>query len=386
MVLFPNQQKIIKGIYIRDRKTKHLLRRIRPNQIALIHHTDLDELASIGLIDKKVKAIVNFSSSFSCRYPTNGLKKILEAKIPVFDVIDKKELFSNLPDMGMIEIDFNGNQANLKLEQREVSFHVEKWTIEKWERMYIQSKGNLEHELGRFIDNTLEYAMKEKDFVLKTAKMPKLKTVMKGRHVVVVVRGTHYREDLLAIQSYIEDIKPVLIGVDGGADALLEYGLQPDLIIGDMDSVSDEALRSGAEILVHAYIDGLAPGFERVEQLGLHANIIPSKGTSEDVAMLLAYEEQAEIIVALGTHSHMVDFLEKGRKGMASTMLVRMKVGTKLVDAKGVNKLYHPQVKWKALPLIGLAATTPILAISFINQDMVKLLQMMWISIKMIFV
>ncbi|MFV9510776.1 putative cytokinetic ring protein SteA [Tepidibacillus sp. LV47] len=383
-MFFPKMKKSIKGNYVIDKKTKHLLRKIRPNEIAVINHLDLDEIASVGLIEKKVKAIINFSPSFSGRYPTFGLKKILEAKIPVFDVKNKFHLFSNISD-GKVEIDIVNHLAFFESYNKRFNIELEPWTMQKWQDLFRKARQNLENELSRFIDNTLEYAFKEKDFVLKPLKIPSLKTEIKGKHVVVVVRGTHYREDLSAIQAYIEDMKPVLIGVDGGADALLEYGLTPDIIIGDMDSVSDQALFSGAEILVHAYPNGFAPGLDRIYNLGLEAKIIPSQGTSEDVAMLLAYEKQAEIIVALGTHSHMVEFLEKGRRGMASTILVRMKIGTKLVDAKGVNQLYHPKIRWKSLSFIGLAATTPILAISMINQDMVYLLQMMWINIKMLF-
>ncbi|TCS84050.1 putative cytokinetic ring protein SteA [Tepidibacillus fermentans] len=385
-MLFPKYNKSIKGNYLIDKKTKHLLRRIRTNQIAVIHHTDIDEIAAQGLIEKKVKAIINFSPSFTGSYPTLGLKKILDRKIPVFDVKNQTtHLFPKIPDQNKVEIDIVNNIAYFESLPERIMVEIEPCTIEKWEDLFKKARQNLENELGRFINNTLEHALKEKDFFLKPLKIPLLKTQIKGKHVVVVVRGTDYREDLSAIKSYIEDIKPVLIGVDGGADALLEYGLIPDIILGDMDSVSDQALRSGAEILVHAYPNGYAPGLKRIYDLGLEAKIIPSKGTSEDVAMLLAYEKQAEIIVALGTHSHMVDFLEKGRKGMASTILVRMKIGNKLVDAKGVSKLYHPQVHWKSLSFIGLAATTPILAISMINHDMVRLLQMMWINIKMIF-
>ena len=132
----------------------------------------------------------------------------------------------------------------------------------------------------------------------------------------------------------------MLIGVDGGADALLDALASPDLIFGDMDSITDRALRSGAELIVHAFPDGTAPGMARIRELDLEASVIRAPGTSEDIAMLLAYEQQAELIITLGTHTHMIDFLEKGRKGTASTMLVRMKIGGKLIDAKGVSKLY----------------------------------------------
>ena len=144
-----------------------------------------------------------------------------------------------------------------------------------------------------------------------------------------------------------------MIGVDGGADALLEAGYRPDMIVGDMDSVSDAGLQCGAELVVHAYPDGRAPGLARVERLGLPAVCCPARGTSEDIALLLADEKGASLIVAVGTHATLVEFLDKGRPGYASTFLTRLRVGGKLVDAKGVSRLYRPRVSGWALMLAG---------------------------------
>lgn len=378
--------KRIKGICIVDTRTKHLLARLKPYQIAVINHSDIDEVAAYGLIKCKAKAVINFSTSITGRYPTLGVKKLLDAKIPVIDTIDSKDKFSQIKDQSNVIIDVNKKIIYFLIEKDlEISISYNEWTMEKWIYIYDNSKNNLEFELNTFIDNTLDYASKEKNFVLKPLIIPKLKTKIKGRHVVVVVRGKNYIEDLIAVRSYIEDYKPILIGVDGGADALIENGLKPDIIIGDMDSVTNEALKSKAEILVHAYPNGYAPGVARLNDLGIHAEIISSLGTSEDIAMLLAYEEKATIIVALGAHSNMIDFLEKGRKGMASTMLVRMKIGTNLIDAKGVSMIYQPRIQWKFLSVLSIAAVTPVLAVSLINNDMLNILQIVWINIKMLF-
>ncbi len=378
--------KRLKGTCIVDNRTKHLLTRLKPNQIAVINHSDIDEVAADGLIKCKAKVVINFSTSITGKYPTIGVKKLLDAKIPVIDVNDGKDKFYQLKDQSDVVIDINNKVIYFLVDKDlEISFPYVEWTEEKWIYNYEKSKNNLEVELNTFIDNTLDYASKEKNFVLKPLNIPKLKTKIKGKHVVVVVRGKNYIEDLLAIRPYIEDYKPILIGVDGGADALIENGLKPDIIIGDMDSVSNEALKTKAEILVHAYPNGDAPGIERLNNLGIYAKVISSLGTSEDIAMLLAYEENATIIVALGAHSNMIDFLEKGRKGMASTILVRMKIGTNLIDAKGVSMLYQPRIQWKFLSFLSIAAVTPIFAVSLINSDMLNILQIVWINIKMIF-
>src|SRR5262249_36493978 len=147
-----------------------------------------------------------------------------------------------------------------------------------------------------------------------------------------------------ALRPYIREYRPVMIGVDGGADALLEAGYRPDLIVGDMDSVSDEALLGGAELVVHAYRDGRAPGLERLERLGLPAVVFPAAATSEDIAILLADDNGAALIVAVGAHTTLMEYLDKGRAGMASTFLTHLRVGGKLVDAKGVSRLYRSRI------------------------------------------
>ena len=180
------------------------------------------------------------------------------------------------------------------------------------------------------------------------------------------------------MRAYIAEVRPVLIAVDGGADALLEAGLKPDVIIGDFDSVSTAALRSRTELVVHAYPGGRAPGAERLDQLSLTYKVFEGTGTSEDMAMLLAFEKGAELIVAVGTHASMVEFLDKGRAGMASTFLVRLKVGPILVDAKGVNRLYQRRVRRRDLVFLVLSAMITMLVIVALSPALRLFFQSTW--------
>jgi uncharacterized membrane-anchored protein len=143
------------------------------------------------------------------------------------------------------------------------------------------------------------------------------------------------------------------------------------MVLGDMDSVSDRALTCGAEIVVHAYRDGRAPGLDRVRSLGIEPVIFPATGTSEDVAMLLADDKGASLIVAVGTHDTLVEFLDKGRAGGASTFLTRLRVGGKLVDVKGVSRLYRQRIssaQLTVLMLAGLVAVGAALAVTPAGQ------------------
>ena len=214
--------------------------------------------------------------------------------------------------------------------------------------------------------------------------IPDIPVDFRGRHVLVVVRGVDYKKDLQLLErsGYIREQRPLLIGVDGGADALLALGKTPDVIIGDMDSVSEKALRCGAAIVVHGYADGRAPGAERLVEMGVDHVVFASTGTSEDIAMLIAFERGAELIVAVGTHNSMVDFLDKGRAGMASTFLVRIKVGPILVDAKGVNRLYDSRVRKRDLVLMVAAAVLAMVVITLVSDPVRLVLRGLTLSFR----
>jgi uncharacterized membrane-anchored protein len=243
------------------------------------------------------------------------------------------------------------------------------------------ARAGLAVQLEAFAANTMEYLRKERELLLDGVGVPDIRTPLEGRQVLIVVRGYHYKEDLATLRPYIREYRPVLIGVDGGADAILDAGYKPEMIVGDMDSVSDSALTCGAEVVVHAYRDGRAPGQERVRNLGVEPVIFPATGTSEDVAMLLADDKGASLIVAVGTHATLVEFLDKGRSGMASTFLTRLRVGGKLVDAKGVSRLYRQRISNLQLALLffaGMLAIAVALAATPSGQTFYSLLGARW--------
>jgi len=361
-----------------DYKTKNLIKRLEPGDIAIINHEDIDEVGALGLTGRKVKAVINAAQSITGRYPNPGPGILLDANIPIIDNVG--EHIMSYKDGSSVKIVDNGDvYINDKFVAK-----GEFLTPDKVKLQIEAARNNLEKSLDTFINNTLEYAKKEKYLIMGGVQIPETDTVIKGRHVLIVVRGNNYKEDLAAIKTYIDEVKPVLIGVDGGADALLEYGYRPDMIIGDMDSVSDEALKICKDIVVHAYPSGKAPGLARVKQLGLDAKTFIAPGTSEDIAMLLAYEKHADLIVAVGTHSSIIDFLEKGRKGMGSTFLVRLKIGSILVDAKGVSKLYNQKLKPSYMISLFAAALVPIIVISTISPPIKHAIKLLELRLKML--
>ena len=339
-----------------DRRTKNLTRRLRPGDIAIIDHTDLDRVSAESLLKCDVLAVVNAAPSMTGRYPNLGPQLLLEAGIPLIDDVGT-EVFDKVRDGRPVRLDGDTLYIGETV--------VAKGTVQTADSVTsatINAKADLAAQIRAFMANTVEYISRDFEELIDGIRVPELRTKLEGRHALVIARGYRHREDLHALRAYIREFKPILVAVDGGADALLEAGYKPNLIIGDMDSVTDHALTSGAELVVHAYADGRAPGLERVKSLELDSVLCPASGTSEDVAVLLADELGARLIVAVGMRFNLVEFLDKGRPGMASAILTRMRVGDKIVEPKGVSRLYQSRISTAWLVLLVVAAVVTIVA------------------------
>lgn len=359
-----------------DKRTKRLTSRLEPGDIAVIDHPDIDLVAAESLVAKQVGAVVNVAESMTGRYPNSGPLIITEAGIPLIDGADAalfdlaKEGQRCTIDGGVVRCGDKVVATGTRLEADAIAERLE---------LLRKSMGT---ELERFAHNTIEYLRQEKHLLLDEPDLPDIPVDFAGRQALIVVRGADYKEDLALLRAtgYLRDIKPILIGVDGGADALLAAGCKPDIIIGDFDSVSEKALRCGALLIVHGYLDGRAPGSKRVEELGLDHTVFHAAGTSEDIAMLMAFERGAELLVTVGSHTSMIDFLDKGRNGMASTVLVRMKVGSRLVDARGVSRLYHTNVRTWDLVLLVASALSALIVVSLMSEPIRLFLRSLWLA------
>ena len=354
-----------------DRRTKHLVKRLGPDDIAIIDHADLDRVSAEELIESGVRVVVNVAASQTGRYPNPGPLLLVRGGVRLIDV-PGAALFDELSEGELVTVRGasvfrNGTclASGRALGEREL------------EHALADQKGRVDEALREFADNTMRYLRDEGRLLAEGVDFPPLATRFRDRHALVVARGPGHKRDLRSVRPYVRDFKPVLIAVDGGADALLEAGHRPDVIVGDMDSVSDRALACGAEIVVHAYPGGLAPGAGRLERLRLSYEVVEVAGISEDVAMLLAYEKGAELIVAVGTHFNLIEFLERNRDGMSSTFITRLRVGEILVDAKGVSRLVARPTgigPFVALAGAGLAAIVVAIAASPALSHLIQLL------------
>ncbi len=332
-----------------DRRTKNLIKRLSADDIAIIDHADLDRVSAEELVESGVRVVVNVASSQSGRYPNPGPLALVRSGVRLIDA-PGADLFDSVSEGELLTVRGAGLYRNgtclatgRVLGEREL------------ERLLAEQRGRVTQALEAFADNTMRYLREEGKLLAEGVEFPSLATRFRDRHALVVARGPGYKRDLRMVKPYIRDFKPVLIAVDGGADALIEAGYKPDVIVGDMDSVSDKALGCGAELLVHGYRDGRAPGAERAQQLGIAYEVVHATGISEDIALLLAYEKGSALIVAVGTHFNLIEFLERNRAGMSSTFITRLKVGEILIDAKGVSRLASRQVGIWPLVLFTLA-------------------------------
>jgi uncharacterized membrane-anchored protein len=371
------EPEVVTGFARVDTRTKRLVKRVQPGDVMVIDHRDLDRVAAETIVEAQAGAVINAAPSISGRYPNVGPLLVCAAGIPLLDGVGSE----------VIEAIKEGQRVTVRgtevlIDDRVVASGTRQ-TMHSIEERVEAARQSMGDELEQFAENTLSYLSQERHLLLDDPDIPDVDLDMKGRHVLIVVRGAEYKDDLdtLRRSGYVGEMSPLLIGVDGGADALLEIGQTPDLIIGDMDSVSERALRCGAILVVHGYKDGRAPGSKRLDDLGLEHVVYAAEGTSEDIAMLLAFEKGAELIVAVGTHSSMVEFFDKGRAGMASTFLVRMKVGPILVDAKGVSRLYHHSVRKLDLAMLVLSAVFTLVVITLISEPVRLVLRGYWLTL-----
>jgi uncharacterized membrane-anchored protein len=353
-----------------DRRTSTLVRRLKPGDIAVIDHLDLDRANAQALLDRGVAVVVNASPFISGRYPNLGPELLARAGVVLVDSVGP-DAFGKLHDGTPARV----HEGRLYVKDEPV-LEGKQLTADDIAEMMADARGGLSTQLQSFTHNTTEFLRREQDLLLHGEGAPDLRTRLEGRPVVVVVRGYDYREDLRRLRRYVREQRPVLVGVDAGADALIEAGHRPDIVVigeqglapgnraGD-DTVSDKALRGAKEVVLHSDRAGRAVGADRLDRIGVRAHNFSASGTSEDVALLLADLAGASLIVTVGTHATLTEFLDRHRSGLAGTFLTRLRVGPKLVDAKGVPQLYSGRIRvWHLLAVLLAGLTALLVAIA----------------------
>jgi uncharacterized membrane-anchored protein len=366
----------IEGTARLGERTKHLVKRLRPGEIAVIKHADIDRIAAEELIEAEVVAVLNAAPSSSGRYPNAGPLMLAGAGVCLLDA-PEADLFERLGDGDRVRI-----VGGTVYRGEEEIARGRLLRVAELEQEMQEHRRRIDEALAEFAENTVAHVREETDLLTGNVAFPPTRASFRDRHVLIVVRGDRHRRDLKALRAYIRDVRPLIVAVDGGADGVLEAGLKPDVILGDMDSAGDAALRCGAELIVHAYPDGRAPGRERLQSAGLAHQVVPAAGTSEDVAMLMAHEKGAALIVSVGAHFNLVEFLDRKRGGMSSTFLTRLKIGERLVDAKGVSRLYRPSSTLAPVALFGVAFLVLLTILVITSPALNDVWELVWLKIR----
>jgi uncharacterized membrane-anchored protein len=368
----------VAGIARLGKRTKHLVKRLRPGDVAIIDHRDLDRVSGEDLVACGIAGVVNCSPSSTGSYPNMGPLLVVQAGIALVDV-PGDGLFERLQDGDPIVL--RGGEVWRRGERVAVGEPLE---AERVQADTEVRRAEIGEALEAFARNTVQYMLEERDLLAGRIELPRFDTDFRDRPALIVVRGVDHKRDIKALRPYIRDVRPVLVGVDGGADALRDEGFKPDMIVGDMDSATEPTLRCGAELVVHAYADGRAPGRDHLEALGLPYKVVPAPGTSQDVAMLIAAEKGAELLVSVGSHFNLVEFLDKNRRGMASTFLTRLRVGEVLVDAKGVSRLYRPRPGLAPVILLAATGLLVLVAVVLLTPGLHEIADLLWLKLQVL--
>jgi uncharacterized membrane-anchored protein len=385
--LLPRDERVpvrtVSGSVRLGRKTKLLVKHLSRGDVAVIDHQDIDRVSAEELIAAGVGAVLNCRASASGSYPNLGPQLLVEAGVLLVDLPDDS-LFKRLSDGDAITV--CGGEVQCR---KEVMVRGEVLDRARVLADTEARRCEIGEALERFAHNTIEHMREERELLAGRIELPRFATDFRDRSALVVVRGVGHQRDLHALRPFIRDVRPVLIAVDGGADALLEAGLKPDMVVGDMDSVSETSLlaavEGGAELVVHSYPDGHAPGRQRLEDLGVPFKLVPAPGTSQDVAMLIPAEKGARLIVSVGSQFNLVEFLDRNREGMSSTFLTRLRIGEILVDAKGVSRLYRPRPGLTPLLVVILAGLIAMIAVVWLTPALRDVVDLLWLKLQLLF-
>jgi uncharacterized membrane-anchored protein len=370
------------------RRTKLLVKHLVPGDVALLDHLDIDRVSAEELIAAETVAVINCRPSSSGTYPNLGPLLLVEAGIKLVD-LPTDALFDLVSDGDPLVVREvlrqDGTTGAEVLRKGQLLATGEILDLRRVRAETEARRREVGEALERFAHNTIEHMREERELLTGRINLPRFATDFRDRSTLLVVRGVEHQRDLRALRPFIRDKRPVIIAVDGGAEAVLEAGLKPDMIVGDMDSAGEDALRCGAELVVHSYPDGRAPGRHRLEELGLPFKLVPAPGTSQDVAMLIAAEKGARLIVSVGSQFNLVEFLDRNRKGMSSTFLTRLRVGEILVDAKGVSRLYQPRPGLTPLLLVIAAGLIAMIAVIWTTPALRDVAELLWLRIQILF-
>lgn len=341
------------------RRADNVIGRVGHGDIVVFEQPDIDKTTAETLVRAGVTGVINVASSISGRYPNLGPEILINAGVVLVDITGD-DIFSQLKDGTKIRLYDGAVYAG----DVQLGTGVEH-TTESIADLMIEAKAGMSAQLEAFAANAIEYMQRERTLLLDGVGIPELACDVDGRPVLVVAPSRDTAAELKSLRKFIADYHPVLVGVDGGGDALRNAGFMPDILVGNPEQMSDDVLhpknpKHRPEVVIPADVDGHAPGLERLQDLGLGAVTFPASGTAEDLALLLVHAHGAALMVTAGMRTSLTSLLDRGHGNAASSFLVRLKVADRIVEANTVAKLFRPRVSASIVLLLIVAAAIAI--------------------------
>jgi uncharacterized membrane-anchored protein len=346
-----------------DRNIDRLLRRVCPGDIVVLDVLDLDRITAEALVEADIAAVVNASPSVSGRYPNMGPEVLVNNGVTLIDETGP-DIFKKIKDGSKIRLHEGGVYAG----ERRLIRGTER-TDHDIADLMREAKSGLAAHLEAFAGNTIEFIKSESPLLIDGIGIPDVDIDMRRRHVVIVADEPSAADDLRSLKPFMKEYQPVLIGVGSGADTLRKAGYRPQLIVGDPEQISTDALKCGAHVVLPADADGHAPGLERIQDLGVGAMTFPAAGSAVDLALLLADHHGAALLVTAGHTANIETFFDRTRtQSNPSTFLTRLRVGEKVVDAKAVATLYRNHISGGAIALLALTMLIAVIVALWVSR------------------
>lgn len=321
-----------------DRDLRALAGRLREGEFAVIDRVDLDRQSAELLVSAGARAIVNAAPTVSGRYPSLGATVVLDADVALLDRVGS-DVLSTLKDGD--EVRLVGDELHRRQQFVARGIRQDASTVAD---SLAQAEAGLATQMEAFAASAAEYLRREHHLLLEPGGLPELRTSLQDRDVVVVAPGPDARDDLKRLRGYAREYRPAVIAVGPVADAAREAGFKPTIVVGDLSDVSDQTIRGAADLIVTTGAEGSSGGLLRIDRMGLARTVVNTTVRPQDLALLIADQADARVIVLAGADRTLTSMLDSGQTAAAADFVTRLRVGSRLHDAEAVARMHRPRI------------------------------------------
>ncbi|MDC4233393.1 putative cytokinetic ring protein SteA [Actinomyces sp. B33] len=329
-----------------DARARKLASRLEPGDIAVIDQSDIDRATAQAIIASAPAAVLNAAPSVTGRHTALGPRMILDAGIRLVD--DLGQDLMTLREGEDVTVDEDTvTRGGVVIATGRV---VEAAVLDR----LVEGSETTRTQIRSFAASVEDYLDRDGPLLLEGTGVPDLSALLGGRIVLLVLGGSDAHQQLARIRRWRRDAAPVVIAIESGVEAARRHRLSPTIVIGDMDLVAEKALRAASELVVVSGHDGVAPGRDRLDRMGVDYRTIEMMGGAEEAAILIAARSGARAIVTAGAHHGVEDFIDQGRASMAPVFFTRLRAGDLLVGADAVAAVHRHRIGGWGLLLLAL--------------------------------